>query len=62
MTNFEILQQMPLESFANMIFEVTRRDCKNLKDFEAFLKKEIPQDLEKTAKKALQDLQCPDRN
>lgn len=53
---------MPLESFANMIFEVTRRDCKNLKDFEAFLKKEIPQDLEKTAKKALQDLQCPDRN
>lgn len=62
MTNFEVLKQMPLKNFANMVFGIARRDCKNLKDFEAFLRKEIPQNLEETAQKALQNLQCPDIN
>ena len=42
-TNFDALKQMPLKEFANMVFEVVRRDCRNLKDFESFLRKEIPQ-------------------
>lgn len=46
-TNFDALKQMPLREFANMVFEIVRRDCKELKDFESFLRKEIPQELEK---------------
>lgn len=57
MTNFEILQQMPLKSFANMVFEVTRRDCKSLEDFEAFLRKEIPNNLEENTIRTLHELQ-----
>lgn len=63
--NFEILQQMPFKSFANMVFEVTRRDCRNLGDFEDFLRKEIPQNLEGQTIRTLhelQNLQCPDRS
>lgn len=57
MTNFEILQQMPLKSFANMVFEVTRCDCKSLEDFEAFLRKEIPNNLEENTIRTLHELQ-----
>ena len=46
-TNFDALKQMPLKEFANMVFEVVRSDCRNLKDFESFLIKEIKQELEK---------------
>ncbi len=65
MTNFEILQQMPLQSFASLVFSITRRDCKSSEDFEAFLRKEVPQHLEESTKRTLhelQELQCPDRN
>ncbi len=55
-TNFDALKQMPLKEFANMVFEVVRRDCRNLKDFESFLRKEIPQELEKTIEDALQEM------
>ena len=62
MPNFEALKQMPLKNFANMVFEIVRRDCKDIKDFEDFLRKEIPQSLEETAQKALQNLQCLNKN
>ncbi len=55
-TNFDALKQMPLKEFANMVFEVVRRDCRDLKDFESFLRKEIPQELEKTIEDALQEI------
>lgn len=57
MTNFEALKQMPLKKFANMVFEVVRRDCKDVKDFEVFLGKEIPKELQGTMKEALQEMQ-----
>lgn len=57
MTNFEILQQMPFQNFANMVFEVTRRDCKGLEDFEAFLRKETPKNLEENTIRILHKLQ-----
>lgn len=57
MTNFEALKQMPLKSFANMVFNVARRDCNNLEEFEAFLSQEIPKHLEPTVEKALQEMQ-----
>lgn len=56
-TNFEALKQMPVSNFANVIFEVVRRDCRESSDFEAFLKKEVPKELESTLEEALQDLQ-----
>jgi len=64
-TKFEALQQMPLPSFASLIFSIIERDCKTLEDFEAFLKQEIPQHLEESTKRTLhelQELQCPDQN
>lgn len=57
MTNFEALKQMPLKSFANMVFNVARRDCSSLEEFEAFLCQEIPKHLEQTVEKALQEMQ-----
>lgn len=41
MTNFEFLQQMPLQSFANIEFEEIRLNYNELEDFEVFLRKEI---------------------
>lgn len=64
-TKFEALQQMPLSSFASLVFSIIERDCKTLEDFEAFLKQEIPQHLEESTKRTLyklQELQCSDRN
>ena len=40
-TNFEFLQQMPLQSFANIEFEEIRLNYNELEDFEVFLRKEI---------------------
>lgn len=56
-TNFEVLKQMPLKSFANMVFNVARRDSNSLEEFEAFLSQEIPKHLEQTIEKALQEMQ-----
>ncbi len=58
MTNFEALKQMPINSFANMIFHVVNNDCETLEDFENFLNREISPDLEPTVKEALKNLQC----
>ena len=58
MTNFEVLKQMPLNSFANMVFNVARRECETEKEFIQFLKKEIPEGLEEITNGALKNLQC----
>ena len=58
MTNFEALKQMPINSFANMVFHVVNNDCGTLEDFENFLNREISPDLEPTVKEALKNLQC----
>lgn len=58
MTNFTAIKNMPLKSFANMVFEVVSRECKSEEEFVAFLEKEIPSELEEKVKKALQSLQC----
>lgn len=62
MNNFEALKQMPLKSFANMVFHAVKRDCRSLEEFEVFLEKEVPETLEGTLKEALQKMQCPDEN
>lgn len=62
MTNFEALKQMPLKSFANMVFNVARRDSNSLEEFEAFLSQEIPKHLEQTVEKALQEMQRRSRD
>lgn len=54
-TNHEVLKQMPINSFANMIYTMATRDCKTLQEFEALLRREFPEE----GKRALQDLQCP---
>lgn len=59
MNNFDALKQMPLEPFANMVFDVARNRCETLTDFEKFLEREVPGDLKPTLKRALQNLQCP---
>ena len=62
MENFDALKQMPIRSFANMVFNVVKRECQTEEDFVAFLEKEIPTELEGTAKEALQKLQHPSLN
>lgn len=52
MTNYEALKQMPISSFANMIYTMATRDCKTLQDFEALLHRKFPEE----GKEALQDL------
>ena len=62
MKNFEILKQMPQKEFANMVFRVTRNECNSLTDFEEFLDRNVPKELEDTVKGALQTLQCSSEN
>lgn len=58
MTNFEALKQIPLKNFASMVFDIANRECDTEKEFVQFLEKEIPEELEGTAKEALRKLQC----
>ncbi len=62
MNNFEALKQMPVKSFANIVFHTAKNDCRSLEEFEAFLEKGVPGDLEGTLKEALQKMQRPDEN
>lgn len=62
MKNFEALQQMPLKSFAGIIFTAIKEQCETEKDFETFLEKEIPAELEGVMKEALQNVQCSSKN
>lgn len=58
MTNFEALKHMTLKSFARMVFDVVKTECKTENEFVQFLEKEIPKELEETTKEALKKLQC----
>lgn len=49
---------MPCSSFANMVFDVVKNECKTLDDFEKFLKTEVRKDMEPALKEALQKIQC----
>ena len=57
MNNFDVLKQMPLKEFANMVFNVAKYDCKSLEEFEAILNREIPVEMEGEFKEALQKMQ-----
>lgn len=57
MTNLEALKQMPLKNFAQMIFDIVKRDCETEDDFVEILEREIPIELEQTVKVALQSMQ-----
>lgn len=57
MTNLEALKQMPLKNFAQMIFDIVKRDCETEDDFIEILEREIPIELEQTVKVALQSMQ-----
>lgn len=56
--NFEAIKQMPVKNFANMIFHVAKYECQTEAEFEEFLNKDIPTELEESLKEALQNLQC----
>jgi len=58
MTNFEALKQMPMKSFANLVFSGVKSECNTLTDFEEMLRREFPKNLEG----ALQELQHPQDN
>lgn len=58
MTNLEALKQMPVNSFANMVFDLVKKRCQTLEDFENFLNREIKPDLEPALKEALRNSQC----
>jgi hypothetical protein len=55
MTNFEALKQMPMKSFANLIFNGVKTECETLADFEDMLQREFSGELEG----ALRQLQHP---
>ena len=57
MTNFEALKQMPINNFANMVFHVVNNEFKTRGEFEDFLNKEIPANLEPLLKENLENLQ-----
>lgn len=40
MKNYDVLKQMPIPSFANIVFNVVKRECQTEEDFVAFLEKE----------------------
>lgn len=44
MNNFEAIKQLPIGSFANMVFHIVRNDCENLEDFENLLKKNFSEE------------------
>lgn len=54
MTNYEAITQMPLESFANLVYTMATKDCETLQEFETILRKDFP----KEGERALQNLQC----
>ena len=58
MTNFEALKQMPMKSFANLIFSGVKKEYSTLEEFERMLEREFPEELEG----ALQKLQHPESN
>lgn len=58
MTNFEVLKQMPLKDFADLLYPVTQYDVKSKEDFVKFLESEIPAHLEGVVKTTLNTMQC----
>lgn len=54
LTNYEAITQMPLESFANLVYTMATKDCETLQEFETILRKDFP----KEGERALQNLQC----
>lgn len=51
MTNFEALKQMPMKSFANLVFSGVKSECNTLADFEEMLERDFPGDLERALPK-----------
>lgn len=58
MTNFEVLKQMPLKNFADLLYPVTQYDVKSKAEFVKFLESEIPAHLEGVVKTTLNMMQC----
>lgn len=53
MTNYEVIKQMPLESFANLVYTIATRDCETLQEFETILRKEFPKEGERALQNVL---------
>ena len=62
MKNFEVLKEMLLKDFANMVFHIVKYDCKSEEEFEAILNREVSSELESKLKEALQKIQCSGLN
>lgn len=62
MKNFEVLKQLPLEIFANSVFDIVKNECKTLEEFESLLKRNYLENADESLKKrgleAFQELKC----
>lgn len=58
MKNFEILKQMPVSSFATMVYDIVKNECNSVEEFEKLLDSDIQEDLEDAVKGALHNMQC----
>lgn len=56
MTNFEALKTLPLSTFASFTYDMARRECTSLQEYEAILMREYPE----TGMKALRKVQSKD--
>ncbi len=56
MKNYDVLKQMPVRSFANMVFHIVKDECESLEDFENFLNKEIKPEFEALTKETLKEV------
>lgn len=54
MTNFDVLKTLPFSTFASFTYEIARRECDSLQEYEAVLMREYPEN----GMEALRKVQC----